>query len=142
MDQKLRLVFWPFRYRSKQCVFVLRRHTLVLIKNSQKVAWLQLSRLKPNKLQEVGVCSLINLRPIISSSDFLWLTYFEEAIDAVFLNFEVIFLCQKSAESFQYFFLLENLELHRRKTFMNDPFIVDRVIFHRIYKGCNSEDVI
>ena len=40
------------------------------------------------------------------------------------------------------FFLMENLELHRRKTFMNDPFIVDRVIFHGIYKGRNSEDVI
>ena len=71
----------------------------------------------------------------------LSLTCFEEAKDDVFLNFEVIFLCQKSTESFQYF-LLENLELYRRKTFMNDPFIVDRVIFHGIYKGRNSEDVI
>ena len=41
----------------------------------------------------------------------LSLTCFEEAKDDVFMNFEVIFLCQKSAESFQYFFLLENLEL-------------------------------
>ena len=140
MDQKLRLVFWPFRYRSKQCVFVLRRHTLVLIKNSQKVAWLQLSRLKPNKLQEVGVCSLINLRPIISSSDFLWLALRKPKMMYFWISRSFFYV--KNQPNRSNIFLMENLELHRRKTFMNDPFIVDRVIFHGIYKGRNSEDVI
>ena len=116
---------------------LLRKHTTTfygripraLLLKIERVAWLQLWSLGPNKLQRVNICSLINYTTIIFSSETIWIDWGTQKMANFWFSKSIFYF--KNKQNSSHFFSLKTWI--RRITFISDNFWLFSFLKHSVF---------